>query len=129
MSASKPRGRRPSGPPGAARPGRASPPPTGSALDPPGAGGSRRLLERVSARPLLYLRQLPAWFPAAIMAVLLLAGLALPGWTGAAALVPLALFLGWLAALSWPALPPQGRLLRAAAVAGVLVIAAIQASR
>jgi hypothetical protein len=129
MSAPKPRRRYPSGPPGTARPERDRPLPTGGTLYTPGAGSSRRLLERLSARPLLYLHQLPAWFPAPIMAALLVAGLVLPGWIGAAALVPLAVFLGWLAALSWPALPPQGRLLRAAAVAGVLVLALIRASR
>jgi hypothetical protein len=56
-------------------------------------------------------------------------GLAVPGWVGAAALVLVAAFLGWLAALSWPALDQNGRLLRLAAVAGTLVLAGIQAAR
>ncbi len=129
MSAPKPRRHDPSGPRGAARPGRARPLPAGGTLYTPGAGSRRRSLERSSARPLLYLHQLPAWLPPLLMAALLVAGLALPGWIGTAVLVLLAVFLGWLAVLAWPALPPQGRLLRAAAVAGVLALAVVQAIR
>lgn len=129
MSAPKSRRRDPGGPRGAARPGRGRPLPTGGTLYTPGAGSRRHSLERSSARPLLYLHQLPAWLPPLAMAALLVAGLALPGWIGAAVLVLLAVFLGWLAVLSWPALPPRGRLLRAAAVAGVLALAVIQAFR
>jgi hypothetical protein len=61
--------------------------------------------------------------------VLLIAGLAVPGWLGAAALVLVAAFLGWLAALTWPRLATGGRLLRLASVAAVLVVAIIQATR
>ena len=64
-----------------------------------------------------------------LLAALLIAGLAVPGWIGAVALVLVAAFLGWLAAVSWPRLTPSGRLLRVAAIAGVLVIAGIQAVR
>jgi hypothetical protein len=52
-----------------------------------------------------------------------------PGWLGAAALVLVAAFLGWLASLSWPRLARAGRLLRLASVAAVLVVAVIQATR
>jgi hypothetical protein len=75
------------------------------------------------------LHQLPVWVVPLLLAALLIAGLAVPGWAGTAALVLVAAFLGWLAAVSWPRLTPSGRLLRVAAIAGVLVIAGIQAVR
>ena len=57
----------------------------------------------------------------------LVAGLAIGGWGGGAALGGLAAVLGWLALLSWPGLSAQGRLLRLVAVAAVLVIAVLRA--
>src|SRR5262249_62019700 len=81
------------------------------------------------ARPLLLLHQLPVWLVPLVLLALLVTGLAVPGWIGAVALVLVAGFLGWLAAVSWPRLSPSARLLRVAAVAGVLVIAGIQAVR
>jgi hypothetical protein len=75
------------------------------------------------------LHQLPVWLIPLVLAALLVTGFAVPGWLGAAALVLVAGFLGWLAAVSWPRLAPGSRLLRLAAVAGVLVVAAIQALR
>ena len=86
-------------------------------------------MERSSAKPLVWLHQQPVWFPPLVVALLLVVGLAVPGWLGAAALVVVAGFLGWLAALSWPQTSTGGRLLRVAAVAGVLVVAVIQATR
>jgi hypothetical protein len=90
---------------------------------------ARRTLHERSALPLVYLRQLPTWLPPAVLAVLLVAGLALKGWPGTVALCLVAAFLGWLAFLSWPALAARGRLGRALAIAGLLVVAAIQATR
>jgi hypothetical protein len=86
-------------------------------------------MERSSARPLVWLHQQPVWLPPAVVAILLVVGLAVPGWLGAAALILVAAFLGWLAALSWPRLNRGGRLLRLASVAAVLVVAIIQATR
>jgi hypothetical protein len=86
-------------------------------------------MERSSARPLVWLHQQPVWLPPLVVALLLVVGLAVPGWLGAAALVLVAGFLGWLAALSWPQTSTGGRLLRLAAVAGVLAVAVIQATR
>ena len=77
----------------------------------------------------MLLHQLPVWVVPLLLAALLITGLAVPGWIGAVALVLVAAFLGWLAAVSWPRLTPGGRLLRVAAVAGVLVVAGIQAVR
>jgi hypothetical protein len=93
----------------------------------PSAG--RRAAERRSAMPLAYLRHLPSWVPPVVLAALLVAGLAVRGWGGAVALCIVAAFLGWLAYLSWPALGSRGRLGRSVAVAGLLALAALQATR
>jgi hypothetical protein len=94
----------------------------------PGASGARQRFERASAKPLLFLQQL-RWVTPVVLAVLLVLGLAAPGWPGALALLVLAGFLAWMCALSWPALGGRARLLRLASVACVLVVAVIQALR
>jgi len=116
-------------PPGRPRRGRARPLPPGKTLYTPGASDARRSLEHSSARPMLLLHQLPVWLIPVVLTALLVAGLAVPGWIGAVALVLVAAFLGWLAGVSWPRLAPGGRLLRVAAVASVLAVAVIQALR
>jgi hypothetical protein len=103
--------------------------PPGDSLYTPGAGDARRRVEQSSARPLVWLHQQPVWFAPVLVAVLLIIGLAVAGWLGAIALVLVAGFLGWLASLSWPRVGTAGRLLRLAAVAAVLVVAIIQATR
>jgi hypothetical protein len=114
---------------GAQRGSKGRPLPAGDSLYTPGASDARRRVERSSAKPLVWLHQQPVWFPPVVVAVLLILGLAVPGWLGAVALVLVAAFLGWLASLSWPRVNRNGRLLRVAAVAGVLVVAVIQATR
>jgi hypothetical protein len=114
---------------GRPRRGKARPLPRGTSLYTPGASDARRTLEQSSARPLVLLHQLPVWVVPLLLAALLIAGLAVPGWIGAVALVLVAAFLGWLAAVSWPRLTPSGRLLRVAAIAGLLGVAGIQAVR
>ncbi len=109
--------------------GKARPLPRGTSLYTPGASDTRRTLEQSSARSLVLLHQLPVWVVPLLLTALLITGLAVPGWIGAVALVLVAAFLGWLAAVSWPRLAPGSRLLRVAAVVGVLVIAGIQAVR
>ena len=115
--------------PGRPQRGKPRPLPRGSSLYTPQASPARRRLERSSARPLLLLHQLPVWLVPVVLAGLLVTGLAVPGLPGALALVLVAAFLGWLAALSWPRLGTGGRLQRAAAVVALLVIAGIQAVR
>ena len=105
------------------------PRPAGDSLYTAGAGSTRSAMERSSATPLVFLHQLPRWLPPLVMLALLITGFAVPGWIGATALALVALFLGWLGYLSWPALTARGRLLRAAAVACILAIAVIQAGR
>lgn len=108
---------------------RRRPLPRGHSLFTPGASDLRRSIERRAAAPLLYLYQLPRWIvPVALLAVLII-GFAVPGWTGAAALLVLAAVLGALAYLSWPSLAGRGRLLRAAAVAVLILLAVAQATR
>ena len=109
--------------------GKARPLPRGTSLYTTGASDTRSTLERSSARSLVLLHQLPVWVVPLLLTALFITGLAVPGWIGAAALVLVAAFLGWLAALSWPRLAPGSRLLRVAAVVGVLVVAGIQAVR
>jgi hypothetical protein len=109
--------------------GKVRPLPRGKTFYTPQASQARSSLERSSARPLVVLHQLPVWVLPLVLAGLLVTGLAVPGWPGAVALVLVAAFLGWLAALSWPRLGPGPRLLRVAAVVGLLVIAWIQAVR
>ena len=109
--------------------GRARPLPRGTSLYTPEASGARRTLERRSSQALVTLHQLPVWVLPIVLTALLVTGLAVPGWIGAVALVLVAGFLGWLAALSWPRLAPGPRLLRVAAIACVLAAAGIQAVR
>jgi hypothetical protein len=79
--------------------------------------------------PLVYLRHLPAWVPSMVLAALFVAGLAVRGWAGAIALCAVAAFLGWLVYLSWPRLAGPGRLGRVVAVAFLLALAALMATR
>ncbi len=95
----------------------------------PGASGTRQAVERFSARPLVFLHQLPRWVLLLIVLGLLISGFAVPGWIGAIALLLVSIFLGWLAYLSWPSINASGRVLRVLAVACMLVIVVWQASR
>ena len=109
--------------------GKPRPLPRGNSFYTPQASQARSSLERSSARPLVLLHQLPVWLVPLVLAGLLVTGLAVPGWLGAVALVLVAAFLSWLTALSWPRLSPGTRLLRVAAIVGLLVVAGIQAVR
>lgn len=101
--------------PGHRRP--AAPPPVPTS-------GFRRWLESWSVGPLTLLSTLPTFVVPGLLAVLLVAGLALPTPWAAVFLVVPALFLAWLAALSWPKTTVAGRIARILAV-GALVGAAV----
>jgi hypothetical protein len=116
-----PLARRPA--PGTAR-ARRAPLPAGEQFFTPGATGLRRSLELKSAAPLVFLFQLPRWVTPVLMVVLLLAGLAVTGWPGAVAVLPVLAFVLWLAYLSWPTLRPGARLLRVALVTFLVLLAA-----
>jgi hypothetical protein len=108
---------------------RVRPLPKGDTLFTPGASAARQAAERRSAKPLLYLYQLPTWVAPLLLVVLLITGLAVRGPGGAAALCGVAVVLAWLATLSWPRLSAAGRMGRLLAVAVVLGVAAFQATR
>jgi hypothetical protein len=125
----RPGGQRPRGT-AAGRPGSPGgrPVPAGH-LYTPGASATRQAVERSSARPLIFLHRLPRWVLLLAMLALMITGFAVPGWIGAAALVLVAAFLGWLAYMSWPHVSARGRLPRIVAVVCVLVLAVWQARR
>jgi hypothetical protein len=81
----------------------------------------RDAVERHSATPVVFLHRLPGWVLPVVVGVVMLIGLLGKGWVGAAAMIALALFIGWFGYLSWPRLDWAGRLLRIGAV--VLLIA------
>ena len=83
----------------------------------PGASETRQAVERFSARPLVFLHQLPRWILLLIVLGLLISGFAVPGLIGAIALLLVAILLGWLAYLSWPSINASGRVLRVIALA------------
>jgi hypothetical protein len=95
----------------------------------PGASPGRQAVERRSAAPLVFLRQMPPWLIPVLFAVLVFGGLTVRGPAGGILLLLGAAFLGWLAAVSWPRLTPAGRAGRGAVVALILAGAVFQALR
>jgi hypothetical protein len=69
---------------------RIRPLPKGDTLYTPGASAARQAAERRSARPLMYLHQLPAWIAPLVLVGLLIAGLAVKGPGGGVALLGVA---------------------------------------
>jgi len=108
---------------------RVRPLPKGNSLYTPGSSPARQAAERRSARPLLYLHQLPTWIAPLVMVALLVCGLAVKGPGGAVALCGVAAVLGWLATISWPRLSATGKLGRILGIALVLALAGLQATR
>jgi hypothetical protein len=108
---------------------RVRPLPKGDSLYTPSASPARQAAERRSAKPLLFLHQLPTWVAPLVLVALLITGLAVRGPRGAVALCGVAAVLGWLATLSWPRLSANGRLGRILAIAVVLAVAGYQAAR
>ena len=108
---------------------RVRPLPKGSTLFTPNASPARQATERRSARPLLYLHQLPTWVLPVVLAVLLVVGLAVKGPGGAVALCAVAAVLGWLASVSWPRLTSRSRAGRMLVIAVLVGAAAYQAVR
>lgn len=116
-------------PPKASRNRKPRPLPKGETMFTPGASPARQAVERRSAAPLALLYQLPRWALPIGLAVVLIAGLATGGVIGAVLLLALAVFLGWLAYLSWPSLGGQARVLRVAAGLVLVAIAIVQLTR
>jgi hypothetical protein len=90
--------------------------------DRPSSNSALRGQVEDASRPLLL--RLHGW-PRPVLplgtVVLVLVGVLGPPAVGLVALAVVALFVGWIAYLSWPAVPASGRLLRVAMV--VLVVA------
>ena len=95
----------------------------------PGSSERRRAVERFSARPLVFLTQMPRWVLLVVVLGLLVSGFAVPGPIGAVFLLLVAIFLGWLAYLSWPNINASGQAGRVVAVVCMLVIVVWQARR
>lgn len=108
---------------------RVKPLPKGTSLYTPNASPARQATEQRSARPLLFLYQLPSWVAPVVLVVLLVGGLAARGPLGAVLLCGVAAVLGWLASVSWPRLAVGGKLGRVLAVAVMLGVAGWQATR
>jgi hypothetical protein len=86
-------------------------------------------VERFSARPLVFLTQLPRWALLLVVLGLLVSGFVVAGPIGAVLLVLVAILLGWLAYLSWPSLNASGRAGRVVALVCMVVIVVWQARR
>lgn len=95
---------------------------------PPAASARRAALERHSRPLLAWLAARPRWVAPLVLGALVLLGLFLPGPGAAVPLLVVAAFLGWLLALSWPAIDGRGRLARGLAVLVVLGAAAWRAT-
>lgn len=85
--------------------------------------GARAALERVSTPLVLRMSALPGWVVPALMLAIAVAGLLVGGPVGFVLLLLVAVFLAWLAALSWPVLAPRTRLLRVLVPLAVLAAA------
>lgn len=84
---------------------------------------ARLKLERLSIRPLHFFQRMPRLILPILMAAFLLLGLLLPTSIAGIFLLILGAFLGWLLALSWPALTPGSRYLRLAVTVAVVAAA------
>jgi len=73
---------------------------------------ARSWINRISAPALIFMNSLPRYVVPVVMGLLLVGGLFVPAPIGAFLLALVALFIGWLFALSWPVLSPGGRLAR-----------------
>lgn len=84
---------------------------------------ARLRLEHLSIRPLHFFKRLPKLLLPILMAGFLLAGLLIPSSFAGIFLLVLGVFLGWLLALSWPALAPSSRYIRLLVVVVVTIAA------
>ena len=80
----------------------------------------RRRLEQVSGPLLTRFARAPKWAVLLLLVSLMVGGLTLPTYLGAAMLLTLTLFLAWITALAWPALSPGGKAMRSLVV-GIMV--------
>ncbi len=76
------------------------------------ASPARSRLNRISTPALIWMNSMPRWAVPVGMGLLMVGGLFLPLPFGAVLLGIVALFIGWLFAISWPVLTPGGRISR-----------------
>ena len=94
-------------------------------------GGSDSALHRASLPVMRALTRFPRWLLLVLTGLFLFLGLIQTGdltWLGVVFLSIVTVFFAWLLALSWPAVPPSGRILRmivVVALAGITVLKAL----
>lgn len=96
---------------------------TGATPRPGGQRSSDSRMHRISLPIMRALTRFPRWLLLVLTGLFLFLGLIQTGdlaWLGVVFLSIVTLFFAWLLALSWPAIPPSGRLLR-----GVVVLALV----
>ena len=89
----------------------------------------RERIEKKSAAPLVFIRQLPSAVVPVAAALLLGVGIAVRGAGGAVCLLILAAFLGWIGYISWPSADSRGRSVRVVVIATLVAFAAWQFTR
>ena len=87
---------------------------------------TRSVVERHSAAALLYLRGLPRWVVAILVAAVFVGGLVAHGIASAILLVVIAGLLGWLSYLSWRQASTGARVARTAVLVALLVAAGLR---
>ena len=125
--AKRPGVRGPQGPVGPSGPGRSQ--------GPAGTGGPRRsggdsALHRASLPVMRALTRFPRWLLLVLTGLFLFLGLIQTGdltWLGVVFLSIVTVFFAWLLALSWPAVPPSGRMLRLIVVTALIGITVLKA--
>ena len=96
---------------------------------PPNSGGDSAL-HRASLPVMRALTRFPRWLLLVLTGLFLFLGLIQTGdltWLGVVFLSIVTIFFAWLLALSWPAIPPSGRLLRGVVVLALVGITVLKA--
>ena len=121
--AQRPGVRGPRGPQGDEPQGRSG---NGQPTRPPGDSA----LHRASFPIMRAITRIPRWLLLILTGLFLFLGLIQTGdltWLGVILLSIVTIFFAWLAALSWPAVPPSGRILRSAVVVALIGITILKA--
>ena len=92
----------------------------------PTGPGLRARFERASAPWLMRMAALPPFVIPALLGITLFLGLVLPSRWAGLLLLPIAVFLVWLCALSWPSLSTGSRALRLLVAVGMSVLAVLK---
>jgi hypothetical protein len=109
--------------------GPSGPPAAGTPRPRPAASTRRQAFEDRSYPFLRAMHGIPRWIVVVLPAALLFLGLVLTGplaWLGGLFLLLVCALLGWLTALSWPAISPGSRLLRVVVVAALLGVTVLK---